>query len=579
MFKKLFTSIRETFGPVLTTRKLNTEIPSHWPTKPSVASAPSNALTQNTEPGIFPGDLMAPPEDVLCDATYPQLYDAEMNQSLIMLSPYKADHLAARDAFEGTLVLGATGSGKTSGSGRLIATAYLRAGWGGLICCAKEDEPDLWIKYCKETGRTKDLIIFDKESKFNFLQYELDFQVSTGVIQIPDLVSTLMTLVEIKQRKGGTGKGDDFWSDSAKQLLGHAMTVLVMATGKITMMDIRDMILDCAKSVADTEKPAWREKSKCWEFLQAAAKSCTDDKKVDLQLASKYFLKEWPELNDRTRSSIEATLSTTLDEMYRSPVRQMFTEGTTISPDSIVQEGKIIVVSLSYDKFLTLGQYANVLWKLAVQRACKRNLKRKCPTFIWADECQYFITKGDQLFQTTARSSRCAVVYLTQSIPNLHAELGGDNAGKSAVESLLGNLQTRFFHLNSESQTNKWASDTIGQDIIELHSGGTSSSMSTQLRDPIAGISGSMTSSENYSQQINHTLFPVRFTELLNGSSRNKQIVTGYCHRVGRQWHTGNRYLLCYFPQADPPVTDPNTRYVTVARDSSLLNKMADAGL
>ena len=40
-------------------------------------------------------------------------------------------------SFEGLFVSGATGSGKTSGTGRATARAMLRAGYGGLVLCAK----------------------------------------------------------------------------------------------------------------------------------------------------------------------------------------------------------------------------------------------------------------------------------------------------------------------------------------------------------------------------------------------------------------------------------------------------------
>jgi NAD(P)-dependent dehydrogenase (short-subunit alcohol dehydrogenase family) len=74
-------------------------------------------------------------------------------------------HLSARDrwtlddAYMGTFIVGGTGSGKTSGSGRAIAHAFLRAGFGGLVLCAKPEEADLWRRYAAETGRRKSLVI------------------------------------------------------------------------------------------------------------------------------------------------------------------------------------------------------------------------------------------------------------------------------------------------------------------------------------------------------------------------------------------------------------------------------------
>ena len=71
-------------------------------------------------------------------ATPPALTDDGLDRPLLWFGP--KDTWKIRDACEGTAVFGATGSGKTSGSGRAIAHALLKAGCGGLVMCAKPDE-------------------------------------------------------------------------------------------------------------------------------------------------------------------------------------------------------------------------------------------------------------------------------------------------------------------------------------------------------------------------------------------------------------------------------------------------------
>ena len=79
---------------------------------------------------------------------------------LCRLSSSAKDALTLADAKTGVLITGQTGKGKTSGPGRLLAKAYLRAGFGGLVLCAKIDEADLWRNYLRETGRATDGIFF-----------------------------------------------------------------------------------------------------------------------------------------------------------------------------------------------------------------------------------------------------------------------------------------------------------------------------------------------------------------------------------------------------------------------------------
>ena len=84
------------------------------------------------------------------------------------------DGMRISDAATGVAVFGGTGSGKTSGIGQQLARAYLAAGFGGLVLCAKSDERLQWQAWAAETGRTDDLIIIDPRgaARFNWMDYE-----------------------------------------------------------------------------------------------------------------------------------------------------------------------------------------------------------------------------------------------------------------------------------------------------------------------------------------------------------------------------------------------------------------------
>src|ERR1700730_3457035 len=78
---------------------------------------------------------------------------------LIRFSERRPDTWTLADACQGVLIMGENGSGKTSGSGQILARRYLQSGFGGLVLCYKTDEADLWRKYLTETGRSGDALL------------------------------------------------------------------------------------------------------------------------------------------------------------------------------------------------------------------------------------------------------------------------------------------------------------------------------------------------------------------------------------------------------------------------------------
>ena len=124
-----------------------------------------------------------------------------------------------KDACEGTIIFGGTGSGKTSGSGRMLAESFLRAGFGGLVClCAKADEPELWRRYACDAGRESDLMMFGgcEDWGFNFMRHE-SLRSGAGAGLTENLVNLFMEVASIgagdsrtRGRRPVLGSGDAF---------------------------------------------------------------------------------------------------------------------------------------------------------------------------------------------------------------------------------------------------------------------------------------------------------------------------------------------------------------------------------
>src|ERR1035438_10447212 len=103
----------------------------------------------------------------------------DLDTPLLKLSP--RDVFTCRDAC-GVHIFGAPGGGKSSGSGRMLAGAYLRANMGGLVTAGKSTDVGVWRDdYAPKHGRARSIVPFDENEVFNFLDYLMEQQGFDGI--------------------------------------------------------------------------------------------------------------------------------------------------------------------------------------------------------------------------------------------------------------------------------------------------------------------------------------------------------------------------------------------------------------
>ncbi len=291
----------------------------------------------------------------------------------------KHDPFTVGHAVEGTLITGATGSGKTSGSGRHIALAMLKGGWGGLVLTAKADERRVWERYCQEAGRSADLIVFGPNQpwRFNFLAYELQ-RPGAGAGLTENLVALFTTVLEMAERgggSGGTGGGgsdEGYWRRANRQLCRNAVDLLVLATGSVSIPDLYRLVVSAPTSAESVASPAWRAASFCFRCLAAAdQRQKTATQLRDLELVSDYFLLEFAGLSDKTRSSIVSTFTSMIDVLNRGLLRDLYGGETNVTPDWVTA-GKVIVIDLPVKEYAEVGTIAQGIFKFLFQRAIER---------------------------------------------------------------------------------------------------------------------------------------------------------------------------------------------------------------
>lgn len=476
-------------------------------------------------------------------------------------------HWTARNAVEGVQIFGGIGSGKTSGSGRTLALKYLAAGFGGLVLTVKPDERAMWEEYGRITGRSDDFIIVapakknpDKPNEtpqpkhcFDFLENESvshDGQVSAT----SNIVNILKTVINADEEMSA-GKGNDpFWRDSLDMLMATVTDLCILAYGKVSVKTLYDIAQTLptkegylvssafgkAKEIVDrkidkqiedwivtlSSTEADRVFASKTARANAAAEVLPDAR---LLLMIEQFISSYVNLGEKTRSTIEFSFTGFLFNLMREPIYSLFCGSKMTFRPEDCRDGKIILIDLPVKLFHKAGRDCQILFKYIWQRAMERGNATR-PAFLWADEAQNFLHEHDPDFQATARSSMIATVYLTQNLPNYYANMGGMKA-EFKVKSFLGTLSTKFFHANADIETNKYASELIGDAFYE-------ESRISQ------NFSQNFSFSRDKSQNLDKSFRPEEFGLLKTGGKNNNYKVSAFMHIQGGLLGNTNNTLL-----------------------------------
>lgn len=479
-------------------------------------------------------------------------------------------HWTVRDAVEGVQIFGGIGSGKTSGSGRMLALKYLKHGFGGLVLTVKPDEKDLWQDYCRQAGRVNDLVILEPGGKerFNFVEYISEAN-GSGNAYTENIVQVLKTVIRASEEKGG-GRGDDaFWEASLDMLIFHAIDLCYLAYGKVSIQQLYDIAITAPRKPEEGVEPKKKTEDKAFDvayqkvndemkdlsyaflnnmtYVQRCEYQASPDRSLyvldklpELRLfkfVDQFFFETYYNLHEKTRSIIEFSFASFLLRMLKEPIYSLFCNGqSTIRPEDCL-EGKIILINLPVKVYHKVGRDCQVLFKYIWQRTMeKRNVKlNQRPMFLWADEAQNFLHEHDPDYQATARSSMIATVYISQNLPNYHANMGGVKS-EYKVKSFLGTLGTKIFHANADLETNKYASELVGKSW-------------TEEKTKSFTLAGQFSSSRSMKDLLLHMMRPEQFVSLKTGGPENEGVTEGLMHRQGKKLQPKFNHKVVEFSQ------------------------------
>jgi type IV secretory pathway TraG/TraD family ATPase VirD4 len=446
-------------------------------------------------------------------------------------------------------VLGATGSGKSSGSGQFLALGYLAsdAEFGMLILCPKLTDVGQWISWAKQAGREKDVKVFDALGAYrlNFLNWIASFG-SEGAGQTLNVVTFFEELITgLEPEKSGNGGENAFFEESLHQLLVADVDLVQLAGYELSIPTLRDIVRSAPISRDQAKDPHWQEQSACWFFLEKARLRCENadsEMQADYAECRAYWLDDFANLSEKTRSIITLMFTKIAQFFTTRPLRKLFCTDTTLRPEDTF-DGAVIIVALPTQEFRTVGKICALVWKYCWQLAVMRRKPAPQgeylrPVCCWADEyADTFLSKSDAIFVACARQSAGCMVCLTQNISQYRKRLGEDG-----FESFISNLQTLFVH-QSTGPTCRWMSERLGERWMRISGINVGQSGRDGLTTQATASSGL-----NLSEQRRFLVEPHVFTTLKRGGPPHFE-VEAICYMGGHIFDNGLPYKQLLFRQ------------------------------
>jgi hypothetical protein len=458
------------------------------------------------------------------------------------------DPFTMRNLLDGGIcILGRPGSGKTSSSGMLLARGCVGyPGSGGLILSSSPTDLAMWQAVFKRAGRQDDLIVFGPKHPHQFNVIDYLAKLGADNRELAKAITTIGEAMDVDDSRSGGGESDKFWPMQVKTVLETAITVVMLAEGKVTIPLLHDFIISAAQTPLEMKDDVWKAKYMNRCFGKAHAREKTPIEQNNFKLAFDKWITQWPAMSDKTRSSVEAGVMGILHVFNSGEPRMLLSQETTVSPD-VMDQGKWVFVDMSAGQYGSSGAFVLNSWRFATQKFVTRRIPNewKNPIIIWADEAGKLVNSADSFYLTESRKFGGATVFLCQSMQSFHAALPGDR-GKSQAEVLLGCFATKVAHAIGDPGTAEWLSKLLGKRLkTRININGRAGPQATQPGGESAGGFSSGT-----------TLEPVLDTgdfmhNLRTGGKINKYLCDAVVLRSGEPFSSGDNHLIIPFSQRD----------------------------
>lgn len=391
---------------------------------------------------------------------------------------------------QGIMVFGGIGSGKSFSTEDLLRQ-MIAAGCPMLVASVKPDEYVRYEKLCRELDCLDRLVLINDTSRdADGRLYSLNFL--DEILKTSSPADAASFLMDMGQAGGGDKGGENaFWRNQEHASYRYAIRLAELAYGKASVKIVYDLIRSTPNSRADavsgTEKKLPSGATKIHGYFDfddlhpqagAFAKAMHEVVVKDVHMGEfnriqAFFMTELP-ATEKIRGSVIAGVMGTLGRLVDPPWLDLLAE-TTLSPEIIQRDRKIVVVDMPVMIHHEPARLFNSLWVMMAQRyLMQRDARGFVQPFIIArDEAGWVLSsEWDSKAHNVLRQQKCCSFAVCQCLDTLKASLGGTPKSELEAMAFASQHMHKFGFANYSKSTNDWFSEIAGQVKRIMPSGG-----------------------------------------------------------------------------------------------------------
>ena len=367
--------------------------------------------------------------------------------------------LEGNAVYTGILVVGDTGSGKTTCAGFPWLEKMIQSGLGGLVLDAGGSYVRFVRQQMKAAGREQDLIVIEPGGAH---KYNPIAKPDMGSTDLAGWIFQVIKNLEGTQKQTGT---EAFWDQQGKAYANVMLELCRLLDPHVTLEMLYRLNTD--------EKT----RHKILKFLEKELiEGTTDERAHRIKHLLHYFNNEWAQMPANMRGSIPTTFNGAVQmfssdfALHRTFCPHPHEEG--IFPgfnNESFDSGKVVVLDMPLRKFPEAGRVLATLLKLDFQRGVLRRTEGRSeaevtrPCFLLIDEAQNYVTAskemGDAVYLAESRKNKPINIYLSQSIDSFKDAFHDADA----CNVFFNNLRTKVFLSQEGPESQKMCAELCGK--------------------------------------------------------------------------------------------------------------------